>query len=291
MKKKMVLIVAAVLLVCALTVTISVLASENKAPAATEETISDQPAENTDSTEKIVAEEQTFAIPAPELLSKVTEAGTEVIGAETLAKLRVVLDSAGTDLTLEKATQISEAVQKLYEGSETTFILNEFTLPISNVAKWSETVLFEKPSAAGMKMGSGELAAARRAQIEQINQMIVYSLIALSPSDNVLPQSVFMTFDEMCVSNFGAYLYTDYILLDGEYDSLAEAIELVRASSDRIAYIKCTGQSAYYHCGDTRIELTLNPWSSEEYLAYWREFEKTDEYRQMLEEYERLHGN
>ena len=291
MKKKMILIVTAVLLVCVLTVTISVLASENKAPAATEEPLSDQPAENTDSTEKIVSEEQTFVIPAPELLSKVTEAGTEVIGAETLAKLRVVLDSAGTDLTLEKATQISEAVQKLYEGSETTFILNSFTLPNSNVAKWSEPVVLQKPSTEGMKMGSEELAGARYWQIEQINQMIVYSLIALSPSDNVLPQSVFMTYDEMCVLNFGAYLYTDYILLGGEYDSLAEAIELVRASSDHIAYIKCTGQRAYYHCGDTCIELTLNPWSSEEYLAHLGEFEKTDEYRQMLEEYERLHGN
>lgn len=284
MKKKMVLIVTAVLLVCALTVTISVLASENKAPAATEETISDQPAENTDSTEKIVAEEQTFAIPAPELLSKVTEAGTEVIGAEALAQLRSII-AEGSFLTLEKAILVSEKIQKLYESDETTFILNSFTLSNSNVAKWSEPVVLQKPSTEGLKMGSEELAGARYWQIEQMNQMIAYSLLALTPEEALLPMDEIYTPLELAMMNTLFCSGYDLLLLEGNYDTREEAIALIREKSEDIAYIQCGKNSAYYICGETRIPLTLDSWGSEEALAYFEEYRQTDEYRQWVEDY------
>lgn len=217
-------------------------------------------------------------------LSRATPSGTEVIGAEALAQLRSII-AEGSFLTLERAIQISEMMQNLYESDETTFILNSFTLPNSNVAKWSEPVVLQKPSTEGMKMGSEELAGARYWQIEQMNQMIAYSLLALTPEESLLPMDEIYTQLELMMMNIPFCSGYDLLLLEGNYDTREEAIALIREKSEDIAYIQCGKKSAYYICGETCIPLTLDSWGSEEALAYFEEYRQTDEYRQWAEDY------
>ena len=249
MKKKIILIVAAVLLLCALTVTISVFASENKAPAATEEPVSDQPAENADSTEKIVVEEQTFAIPAPELLSKVTEVGTEVVNAELLQQVRTLLKDEKPILTPELAREITSAMEKLYDTND-TFIMPAFYELVPGFFADKQDRVMTKPVFADDENKASHDYFAR---IMQINEMILYTYRALTPAEYLIPGVE--VFEDMAYLGRG---YPHFIPLTGDFETPEEAIELIRTGSDKITYIVLDYGSAELRCGDTCISLTLS---------------------------------
>lgn len=249
MKKKVILIVTAVLLLCALTVTISVLVSENKAPAATEEPVSEQPADTSDSTEKIVAEEQTFAIPAPELLSKVTEAGTEVISTELLQQIRTLLKDEKPILTPELAKEIASAMEKLYDTDD-TFVMPAYSELVPGFsADKQDRVMTKLVFADDENKASFEYYS----RIMQINEMILYAYSALTPAEYMIPGVE--VFEDMAYLGVG---YPHFIPLTGDFETPEEAIELIRTGSDKITYIALHYGSAELRCGDTRITLTLS---------------------------------
>lgn len=210
-----------------------------------------------------------------------TEAGTELIGAETLSQIRASLAGQKPFLTREKAIQVAETVQNVYE-SGTTFILSGL-----DGSDFTETVTLQKPldyealaDTAGIYItgsASAEEATLRMRQIGQINEMITYTLFALTPAEYTVPAAALMSEDERGMSNSQSYLHITYLVLAGDYDTPEEAAALLRAESDEIAYIKCFGNDAVYHCGETEVQLTLDPWESAEYLAYWEEFKSVGE--------------
>lgn len=200
---------------------------------------------------------------------------------ETLLQLRASLAGQNPVLTLETAMQIAEKVQAFYE-TDVTFSLPGLTDLAGKAADFAETVSLQKPlnyeALAGTSgvffTGSAlaEEATLCARQTEQINQMILYTLFALTPAEYTFPAAELMSEEERGMSNSQSYLEITYLVLAGDYDTPEEAAALLQADSGEIGYIKCFGNNAVYHCGETEVRLTLDYWEREEFLAFWEEY-------------------